>query len=98
MGLVLKRNFCFAVKMDVWINLNGHPVHWPFTVLLFILQIARDGDIAALNRIKDDSGYIGKHINELDEKKLTPLHYAAREEFQLYLYFDVFPCQFARVS
>ena len=46
-----------------------------------ILQIARDGDDAALDRV--DRDYISKHLNELDEKKLTPLHYAARNEFLL---------------
>ena len=50
-------------------------------------QIARDGDIAALNRVMGDkdegTAFIDKHINELDEKKLTPLHYAARDEMQL---------------
>ena len=52
------------------------------------LQIARDGDIAALNRVMGDkdkgTAFIDKHINELDEKKLTPLHYAARDEMQLF--------------
>ena len=31
------------------------------------------------------AAFIDKHINELDEKKLTPLHYAARDEMQLYI-------------
>ena len=30
------------------------------------------------------AAFIDKHINELDEKKLTPLHYAARDEMQLF--------------
>ena len=29
------------------------------------------------------TAFIDKHINELDEKKLTPLHYAARYELLL---------------
>lgn len=42
-----------------------------------IHQMARDGDIETIRTwLQDDE--LRKHINDLDEKKLTPLHYAAR--------------------
>ena len=44
-----------------------------------IHQLARDGDLEMLKQVLGvpNSDYI-RHINDLDEKKLTPLHYAAR--------------------
>jgi hypothetical protein len=41
-----------------------------------IHQIARDGDCNAMSRLNSD--HIANHINDFDEKKLTPMHYAAR--------------------
>lgn len=42
-----------------------------------IHQLARDGDIETIRTWLQDEE-LRRHINDLDEKKLTPLHYAAR--------------------
>ena len=42
-------------------------------------QLARDGDTDTIKALFSDSyNDTIKYINELDEKKLSPLHYAAR--------------------
>ena len=41
-------------------------------------QLARDGEIEVLKSVLASDNEISKHINDLDEKKLSPLHYAAR--------------------
>ena len=64
-----------------------------------IPQIARDGDESQLDKL--DSEYIANHLNELDEKKLTPLHYAARNESYCLIASNVFlqfPSLFFRYS
>ena len=51
----------------------------PQSVKKSIHQLARDGDLEMLTQLLSvpNSDYI-RHINDLDEKKLNPLHYAAR--------------------
>ena len=42
-------------------------------------QIARDGEVALLSGLSDEvRSELSLRINDLDEKHLTPLHYAAR--------------------
>ena len=44
-------------------------------------QLARDGDVGILHRLDKDSDVYQEllsRVNELDEKSLSPLHYAAR--------------------
>ena len=50
-----------------------------FNYVISPFQIARDGDVEALRNLPNfEREELSKRVNDLDERRLTPLHYAAR--------------------